>query len=172
MEISIKIIIVGQGRQANVWKLKVLRNRLPVDLKEALWTFSWCTYDHEDCSKWTKKWKRYGVWKFLKLKILGLSLVAFGAQRMIVKFKLTHLFLSFRSLKMDKKEEDMACLKVWEFNAFFLKHLTWNVHFFLFLLCWLVAFRVQKVLYTSIWCTHSQEDHVKKQEMKNIWINV
>jgi len=34
------------------------------------------------------------VWqgKCLKLKILGLSLVAFGAQRMIVKFKLVHSF--------------------------------------------------------------------------------
>jgi hypothetical protein len=73
-----------------------------VDLKEALWTSSWCTHHHEDCSKWARKieedmgfgsfYNKYLVnqGKCLKLKILGLSLVAFGAQRMIIKFNLVH----------------------------------------------------------------------------------
>jgi hypothetical protein len=51
------------------------------------------------------------VWqgKCLKLKILGLTLVAFGAQRMIVKFKLVHSFFLDHSKWTQKK---MACLKV------------------------------------------------------------
>jgi hypothetical protein len=40
----------------------------------------------------------------LKLKILGLSLVAFGAQRMIVKFKLVHFFFFKDHSKWTKKK--------------------------------------------------------------------
>jgi len=56
---------------------------------------------------------KYLVWqgKCLKLKILGLSSVAFGAQRMIVKFKLVHSFF-FKDHSKWTKKEDMACLKV------------------------------------------------------------
>jgi hypothetical protein len=46
----------------------------------------------------------------LNVKILRLSLVAFGAQKMIVKFKLVHSF--FFMTQNGPKKEDMACLKV------------------------------------------------------------
>ncbi len=96
---------------------------LPLELKEVLWIFKWCTYCYEDGSKWTKtKWRRYGfgssVWfdtisvqfdainvqfgmvNVSSLRSLRVWLAFFLSSKRIVKLKLVHPYL-FRSIKID-----------------------------------------------------------------------